>query len=521
MTMFSMTRVRWYAREWIAAAFCLTAIAIAIVVFDSQSRPGRYGLSISGGSAEGLRHHIAERLAASGIAHGLSCQLVATSGSREVLDVVDTGQLDVAFVQGGLDPSIHPRVRQVVALHIEPLHLLVRPALHGVVSENLASLKGKTVNLGPAGSGTHDLARDVLKFAGMEPKRNGGSGDYTALTLSYAELLKITDAAQLPDAVFSVSALPSPVVRALAVRQHFQLVALPFGEAFALDGLNRGSSAKGADEPSAVSDVSKVRIYPAQIPPFTYGIEPPTPPREIATFGPRLLLVANENVPPRAVRQLLETVFAPAFAQISKPQLEATLQDISPEYPLHPGAAQFMELNKPLMAGDVIDLLEKGTSLAGAILGAMFFLWQWVRQHLRRRSELGFESYMLKVAKIEDKALALEMVANLEIKELLSLQSELGRLKNEALARFAEGKLDGGQLLSGFVSHVNDARNYLNRLILHERENLEERSVKERRTAESIWNEALGRSRPGTLTAPVAGERQTAAGTEALTSPVG
>jgi TRAP-type uncharacterized transport system substrate-binding protein len=494
-------------------------MGVAVAVLFSQTRPGRYRLSISGGSAEGLRHQIAERLAAEAAGHGLSFRMVATSGSREALDLVDARELDVAFVQGGLDPSFHPRVRQVAALHVEPLHLLIKPALHASVSENLAALKGKTVNLGPAGSGTHDLARDVLKFAGLEPKRVDGSGDYTVLTLSYSELLKERDAAQLPDAIFTVSALPSPVARALVVRQHFRLVALPFGEAFALDALNRGSVEGPASEPEPVSDVSKVRIYPAQVPPFTYGVEPPMPPGEISTFGPRLLMVANENTPARAVRQILETVFSPPFAQITKPPLEANLLEISPEYPLHPGTERYLELNKPLMAGDVIDLLEKGASLTGAVLGALFFMWQWVRQRFRRKRELGFESYMLKVAAIEEQALALEMQATLEIKELLGLQHELVRLKNEALARFAEGRLEGGQLMSGFVSHVNDARNYLNRLILHERNNLEDRADKERRSAESVWNEALVASTAETPLATTAGERQVAIGTSVETSP--
>ena len=185
-------------------------------------------------------------------------------------------------------------------------------------------------------------------------------------------------------------------------------------------------------------------------------------------------------------------MFTSPFAQLFEPPLGTALLDTSPEYPLHAGTEEYRELNKPLLAGDVIDLLEKGTSLAGAVLGAMFFLWQWIRQRLRRKREMGFESYMLKVAAIDEHALALEMDARLEIKELLQLQRELCRIKNEALARFAEGKLEGGELMSGFVSHVNDARNYLNRLILHERDNLEDQAVKERRTTESVWTEALG-----------------------------
>jgi TRAP-type uncharacterized transport system substrate-binding protein len=498
-------RIRRYAREWIAAALCLTALAVAVGIFFSQSRPRRYRLLISGGSAEGLRHQIAERLAAEGASHGLSFGLVASSGSREVLDSLDARRLDVAFVQGGLDPSFHKHVRQVAALHVEPLHLLVRPTLHGAVSESLTALKGRTVNLGPAGSGTHDLARDVLKFADLDAQRADGSSDYTVVTLSYRDLLKERDAARLPDAVFTVSAMPSPVVRTLVTTQRYQLVPLPFGEAFALDALNRDSTQKSNRQGDAESDVSKLRIYPALIPPFTYGVDPPTPPREIPTFGPRLLMVAGEHVPTGAVQQILETIFAAPFAQISKPPLEASLLDVSPEYPLHPGTERYRELNKPLLAGDVIDLLEKGTSLAGAVLGALFFLWQWLRQHFRRKSELGFESYMLKVAAIEEQALTLEMGPRLEIRELLRLQRELCRLKNEALARFAEGKLEGGQLMSGFVSHVNDARSYLNRLILHQRDNLEDEAVNERRTAESVWREALGGSSAEHSVAPSAG----------------
>ena len=210
----------------------------------------------------------------------------------------------------------------------------------------------------------------MLTFAGLKSSSDDGSGDYRVKVLSYGELLSETDKAQLPDAVFTVSALPSPVVRALIVRHRYQLVPLPFGEAFALDALNAGSPAMTPGQSQPISDVSKVRIYPALIPAFTYGIDPPMPARELSTFGPRLLLVTHERVPAGAVKQILETAFAPPFAQISKPPLETSLLEISPEYPLHPGTQLYLNLNKPLLAGDVIDLLEKGTSLAGAILGA-------------------------------------------------------------------------------------------------------------------------------------------------------
>jgi TRAP-type uncharacterized transport system substrate-binding protein len=505
----ALKRFRLHFREGLAAALCLSLFLVAAAVYFSSSRPKLYRLSISGGSPDGLRHQIAERLAAVARGHELILRVAGTTGSREALDQLEAHSLDVALVQGGLDHALHPHVRQVAALHIEPLHLLVKPHLRAEVSPNLAALKGKTINLGPVGSGTHELARDVLRFAGLEPRDDTGLGDYTVASLGYGELLA-ADLATLPDAIFTVSPLPSPVVRTLVGRQHYHLVELPFGEAFALDALSRRSSAAPNPDSVQTSSAAKLRVHLTSIPPFTYGIEPPSPPLALRTFGPRLLVVAHEAVPSTAVRRILEAVFSREFAELTNPPLESSALASSPEYPLHRGTEEYVEYNKPLVAGDLIDLADKGISLLGGLLGGAFFLWHWVRQHYRRKRELRFESYMVKVAAIEERALALEMEASLDLKELLALQRELARLKNEALARFADGEVEGEQLMSGFVSHVNDARNYVNRLILHERDNIEERASKERRSTRALWDEAIspgGAERPRTASQNEEGER--------------
>ena len=491
--MFWRSRIRWYTREWAAAALFLAIVVAGAAIFRSQWRPSSYRLVISAGSVNGLRHRIAERLAEDAAAGGLSLRIVGTRGSLEALNRVDSGELDLALVQGGLDPKFHPNVRQVAALHVEPMHLLVNEEIRAQVTGSLSALRGMRVNIGPLGSGTHDLAIDILRVAGLVPRGEGGEGDYIAGTFSYDELKDKVRTDQRPHAIFTVSALPSPVVRSLTL-QHYRLVPLPFGEAYALDTLNRRDLGGQPDSTTGRNEVAKVYIYPTQIPAFTYGIDPPNPPTDLPTFGPRLLMVARKDVAAGAIRKVLETVFSAGFARISRPPLDAKLLENPPEYELHPGTQEYLEYNKPVMAGDVIDLLEKACSLAGAILGAMFFLWQWFRQRYRRMRDLGFESYLVKVAAIEERMLAFEMEARLDIGELLRLQQELLVLKNEALRRFAEGKLQGGDVLSGFISHVNDARNYLNRLILHERDNLEDRAIIEKRPAEAIWTEALGES---------------------------
>jgi hypothetical protein len=74
----------------------------------------------------------------------------------------------------------------------------------------------------------------------------------------------------------------------------------------------------------------------------------------------------------------------------------------------------------------------------------------------------------------------------------LRLQEDLSRIKGEALERFADGEIDGEELMSGFLAHASDARDFLMRLILHRRDDLEDHARAQRRPAEALWKEAVG-----------------------------
>jgi hypothetical protein len=132
----------------------------------------------------------------------------------------------------------------------------------------------------------------------------------------------------------------------------------------------------------------------------------------------------------------------------------------------------------------------------GALLGGLFVVWQWARRRYRRRRELGFESYLLKVTAIERQALQLELASQLDLAPLLALQADLGRLKNEAMERFTHGELEGEGLMSGFLTHANDARDYLARLILHARTAIEKQARRQGLSPDAAWDLAIG-SREG------------------------
>ena len=60
------------------------------------------------------------------------------AGSEEALEALESGRVDAALVQGGLDMVNHRDLRQVAVLHVEPLHLLVKEQIHRAVARNLA-----------------------------------------------------------------------------------------------------------------------------------------------------------------------------------------------------------------------------------------------------------------------------------------------------------------------------------------------------------------------------------------------
>jgi TRAP-type uncharacterized transport system substrate-binding protein len=458
-------------------------LAAFFALHEPQERPVR--LRLTAGQEEGTRHRIAQELRREAARRNLSIEVSPTAGSPDALHALAAGQVDVALVQGGLEMRDSPPLRQVATLHVEPLHLLVKEEIHRPVARSLAGLRGKVVNLGEPGSGSRLLAIDVLEFSGLKP-----GSDFAASDFGYADLERETDRSRLPDAIFTVSTLPSPIVRRLVTKQAYRLVPLPFLEAFTLGALvQEDTSTRRAEETSIRID--RRHIYDATIPAFVYEVEPGVPPEPIHTLGTRLLVVARRDLSVGTVRRLLDVVFNSPFAQVIQPPLDARLLEIPPELPWHDGTIDFVRRKSPLIAGDVIDVVEKYVSILGVLAGGILCLVQWLRRRYRWRRERGFEAYILRVAEVERRALAVSRAPALDLPALLQLQEELTRIKGEALQRFADGELDGEELMSGFLTHASDARDFLVRLILHQRDNLEDQARTQNRDAEALWAEAV------------------------------
>lgn len=470
-------------REWwlLGAAVALLAFG-AWVGMHTPKPPRVVSLRMTAGNAIGIRHRLAVEFAKESRAFGFNIEVIPTDGSEEALEKLNSGSFDLALVQGGLfDDSIR-HVRQICPLHVEPLHALVKPGLLEPVLQNgLQHLQGHSINRGSPGSGTYLLATEVLRFAGLRIDKMGASHDFYSDTKSYAELIDAKEIESLPDAFFSVSTLPSPIANALIDSFQYQLLPLEFGEAFSIEAMAQ----LGAEGNRSLID--RRHVFATSIPPFTYSVERRMPNRTLPTIGTRLLFVANANVDGDTISRLLEVLFQSSIATNEQPTIDASLLDLPTEFPMHVGTQSYRQRNKPIIAGDAVDYFEKVLAITATLAGGTFFVVQWARQKARRRRESSFANYMERVMTIERESLLNELSAKLDLASLIRLQKELADLKSEAVTKFANGQLEGEGLIHGFLALVNDSRDQLTRLILHQRENIEQLAAQQHDSPDQVW----------------------------------
>ena len=371
-------RLQWFRNRvlpWFGLAAAVLLLGFAIRTAWPRNSAETTTLELTAGNRTGARWTIASFLSRSARGSNLNLRLVESAGSEAAIEKVNHGEMDLALVQGGLDALRFPNVRRVATLHVEPLHLLVRASLYSDVQEHITALRGKRINLSVPGSGTHQLASDVLRFLQVR------SDDFRATTLSYQELTdpQLDD---LPDAVFTVSSLPSPVAQHLISQRGYRLISLPFADSFHLHWFESGTDSK----------VNRRRTTAAVIPMFAYQVDPPRPEARIETFGTRLELIARKSLTDDIVDALCRVAYESEFKRVSGNVIDSSLMRSESTFALHSGAKAYLDRLSPVSAGRMIEVTEQLVGIFGAALGGLLFLWQWLKRSRERRRDREFVS---------------------------------------------------------------------------------------------------------------------------------
>ena len=315
-------------------------------------------------------------------------------------------------------------------LDCQVLHLFVKPK---ILPQGIAGLRGHTVFMGQPGSSVRCVAEEILQFVGLV-----AGTDFTVDSRGYDELLKSPET--MPDAVLSLTPLPSPLGEKLVRQFGYQLLELPLGNALALRS-------------PWFEDVV--------IPPDTYGVCPGVPQKALHSIGVRGVLIAHRSVPSIAIERLLEVFYESDFARRANvKKLDPSLLQRSGDFPPHRGTVAYMHRSDPW---PLQKLMAKAQGFLGSmisVLSAILLAWHWIRS---KNVEVG--PYQQECSHLDLDAQRAAYQGEFGEAELCACLVQLARLKAEVLEQHHEQFLKGDKAVVNVVTRIEGLQKLLPSLV--------------------------------------------------------
>ncbi|MBR9970617.1 TAXI family TRAP transporter solute-binding subunit [Magnetospirillum sulfuroxidans] len=384
--------------------------------------PRRHELTITGGEITGNRHFLAKVLQDEAVQQGVSLKIVPTHGTLAALEMLEAGELDLALSQGGLEPSFN-NVVHVATLAPELIHFIVKPNITSV-----SELRGKVVNLGSKSGGTRVVAQNILRTSGL-----ADGIDYVETNFSNDRIIGMR-ADELPDAVVNVSFQPSFLADFLVKERGYTVLELPFPGSLAL-------------RMGWVAD--------ATILGYTYGIDPPVPAQDIKTVGVNLHLLANAQVPPRAIQAVLEALYSPTVASRTHLSFDEANILLPSGYPISPGTLSFAARKDPLLSSELLEKLKAAAGLAFSLMSGGMIALRWFRGKPIKEAfhDAEIKQCIVEVAAMQRKLLS----ADCDPSEVAALKRRLAELRAGILERVPELNLKDPSLLPTLLAAESGA----------------------------------------------------------------
>jgi ABC-type nitrate/sulfonate/bicarbonate transport system substrate-binding protein len=188
------------------ATVLIAAVCVLAYVIVDPAPPRQ--VSLATGQENSAYEEFGKKYAAALAKDGIKVTTIRSLGSQDNLQRLNDGKVDVAFVQSGSTNEAEAQRKGLVSLgslFTEPVWLFMRDA--SKVTQ-LSQLKGLKINLGPEGTGTPKLFRQVLALNGVEPGDLAiGTLENTPATMELLEGLVFSSG---PDALLVQMLLQTP-----------------------------------------------------------------------------------------------------------------------------------------------------------------------------------------------------------------------------------------------------------------------------------------------------------------------
>jgi len=189
--------------------------------FVDPAPPDR--IRIASGQQEGAYHLFAQRYRDLLAEEGIELEIVTSAGSVENIQLLESGQVDLAFIQGGLaDNTTAENLLSLGSFYYEPLWLFHQTTLK---ITQLSELKQRRVAVGAERSGTRALSLQLLSDNALNDNNS------ELLVIGEREAADLLLAGEI-DAAFFVASPESPVVRSLLESESLQLMSFKRADAY-------------------------------------------------------------------------------------------------------------------------------------------------------------------------------------------------------------------------------------------------------------------------------------------------
>lgn len=384
---------------------------------------------IATGPESGIYHALGKSLkrVLEGTGYFDSIILQATDGSAENMRLVgeQDPDIDLAFIQGDAFPSNNARL--ITVLYDEVLHILVRKDQAEEI-RTIYDLEGKRAALGPAGSGTRDLAHRVLMHFGIELAED--------LMLSPQEAARGLVDGNI-DVAFMLTAIPSRLISDLAAQDAIRFISL--GDARAV-----------GDEAHALE-----LVFPGMkndtIPRSTYVRLPEKAVHTVSVAG---LLVAHKNLDGELVRSVTEAIFGDRSGHggleganlLVARKIRENYDPGGVTLAYHPGSAAYYRREEPPFFVEYAEALSFGLTLLLAIYSVSIAVREWVRRKMKNR----VDAYLLEVERLAAES------ERLDHKELLERYRAIERLRRDAFSDLVAERLFADEAFIILQNHLRD-----------------------------------------------------------------
>ncbi len=256
------------------------AIAITLIGFlvawQFVNPAPSHTITIASGQADGAYYLFAERYREILAEDAITLEIRRTAGSLENLQLLEAGEVDLAFFQGGSGISAADGdITALGSLYYEPLWVFYR---HPEQARRLTDFQGRRLATGATGSGTRALALALL----ADNRIDSPAGNLQVLGDKAAAQALRQDAA---DAAFFVASPRSPLIQELLHDKTIRLMSFTRAAAYT----DRNHALAAITLPEGVIDLQ------ANI-----------PPQDVTLLASAANLIARDDFHPALVSLLLQ-----------------------------------------------------------------------------------------------------------------------------------------------------------------------------------------------------------------------